>query len=66
VTRHLRPACQECGPVRNYDAVLLPGPLYHLTERADGVRALAEARRVTRPGGIVAAAVISGGFVHVM
>lgn len=43
----------------SYDAVLLLGPLYHLTERADRVRALAEARRVTRPGGIVAAAVIS-------
>src|SRR5580698_1083301 len=43
----------------SYDAVLLLGPLYHLTERADRIRALAEARRVTRPGGIVAAAVIS-------
>lgn len=43
----------------SYDAVLLLGPLYHLTERADRVRALAEARRVTRPGGIVAAALIS-------
>lgn len=43
----------------SYDAVLLLGPLYHLTERADRVRALAEARRVTRPGGIVATAVIS-------
>jgi SAM-dependent methyltransferase len=43
----------------SYDAVLLLGPLYHLTERTDRMRALAEARRVTRPGGIVAAAVIS-------
>jgi SAM-dependent methyltransferase len=43
----------------SYDAVLLLGPLYHLTEGADRIRALAEARRVTRPGGIVAAAVIS-------
>lgn len=43
----------------SYDAVLLLGPLYHLTERTDRVRVLAEARRVTRPGGIVAAAVIS-------
>jgi ubiquinone/menaquinone biosynthesis C-methylase UbiE len=41
------------------DAVLLLGPLYHLTERADRVRALAEARRVVRPGGPVAAAAIS-------
>ena len=43
----------------SYDAVLLFGPLYHLTDRTDRVGALAEARRVTRPGGIVAAAVIS-------
>jgi SAM-dependent methyltransferase len=43
----------------SYDAVLLLGPLYHLTERTDRLRALSEARRVTRPGGIVAAAVIS-------
>jgi SAM-dependent methyltransferase len=35
--------------------VLLLGPLYHLTERSDRVRALAEARRVVRPGGLVAA-----------
>ena len=43
----------------SYDAVLLLGPLYHLTDRADRIRALAEARRVSRPDGIVAAAVIS-------
>lgn len=43
----------------SYDAVLLLGPLYHLTERTDRMRALAEACRVTRPGGIVVAAVIS-------
>jgi SAM-dependent methyltransferase len=43
----------------SFDAVLLLGPLYHLTERADRVRALAEARRVARPGGVVAAAAIS-------
>jgi ubiquinone/menaquinone biosynthesis C-methylase UbiE len=42
-----------------YDAVLLLGPLYHLTERHDRVLALKEAARVTRPGGIVAAAAIS-------
>jgi ubiquinone/menaquinone biosynthesis C-methylase UbiE len=41
------------------DAVLLLGPLYHLPEAADRVRALEEARRVLRPGGIVAAAAIS-------
>ena len=41
------------------DAVLLLGPLYHLTERDDRVRSLAEARRVVRPGGVVAAVGIS-------
>jgi len=33
------------------DAVLLFGPLYHLTEAADRQQALAEARRVLPPGG---------------
>ena len=42
-----------------FDVVLLMGPLYHLTERTDRVTALAEARRVARPGGLVAAAAIS-------
>ena len=41
------------------DAVLLMGPLYHLTERADRVAALEEARRVLRPGGVLAAVGIS-------
>jgi SAM-dependent methyltransferase len=41
------------------DAVLLLGPLYHLTRRADRVQALREAGRVVRPGGPVFAAAIS-------
>jgi SAM-dependent methyltransferase len=41
------------------DAVLLFGPLYHLPRRPDRVQALAEARRVVRPGGLVFAAAIS-------
>ncbi len=41
------------------DAVLLLGPLYHLTDRADRVRALREACRVLRVEGVVLAAVIS-------
>ena len=41
------------------DAVLLLGPLYHLTRREDRVQALREAGRVVRPGGPVFAAAIS-------
>jgi SAM-dependent methyltransferase len=41
------------------DAVLVLGPLYHLHERRDRVRALGEARRVVRDGGVVYAAAIS-------
>lgn len=41
------------------DAVLMLGPLYHLTDRVARVRALAEARRVVRPGGVVCAAAIT-------
>jgi SAM-dependent methyltransferase len=42
-----------------FDAVLLLGPLYHLTSRQDRVTALREARRVVRPGGIVVAKALS-------
>ncbi len=41
------------------DAVLCLGPLYHLTERDDRLQALAEVRRVLRPGGVFLAAAIS-------
>jgi SAM-dependent methyltransferase len=41
------------------DVVLELGPLYHLHDPADRGRALAEALRVLRPGGVVAAAAIS-------
>jgi ubiquinone/menaquinone biosynthesis C-methylase UbiE len=44
-------------PDGSRDAVLLFGPLYHLLDRAERVRALAEAGRVTRD--LVIAAVIS-------
>jgi SAM-dependent methyltransferase len=40
------------------DVVLFLGPLYHLVERDDRVRALAEARRVVCAGGRVVAAAI--------
>jgi ubiquinone/menaquinone biosynthesis C-methylase UbiE len=41
------------------DAVLLLGPMYHLTERADRLQALAEAGRVVRAGGPIFIAAIS-------
>ena len=41
------------------DAVLVMGPLYHLTSEADRLTALREALRVLVPGGVVAVAAIS-------
>jgi ubiquinone/menaquinone biosynthesis C-methylase UbiE len=41
------------------DVVLLLGPLYHLTDRADRICALQEAFRVLRQGGLLAAVGIS-------
>ena len=41
------------------DAVLLMGPLYHLTERSDRLHALWEAYRVLRSGGVLFAVGIS-------
>ncbi len=52
-------ARQLAEPDRSQDVVLLLGPLYHLTERAERLLALREARRVLRPGGLVFAVGIS-------
>lgn len=41
------------------DVVFVAGPMYHLVERADRDQALAEARRVLRPGGMLAVAAIN-------
>ncbi|MBB3726931.1 class I SAM-dependent methyltransferase [Nonomuraea dietziae] len=59
VTARLGDARELPVPDASVDAVLLLGPLYHLAERSDRVRALAEARRAVRPGGLVAAATIN-------
>lgn len=42
-------------PDGSVDAVLLAGPLYHLIDRADRLRALSEARRALVDGGVVLA-----------
>jgi ubiquinone/menaquinone biosynthesis C-methylase UbiE len=56
----------------SFDAALLLGPLYHLFNDGDKRRALSEALRVTKPGGVVFAAYcvsdgsIFNGFRHKM
>ncbi|MEY9840559.1 class I SAM-dependent methyltransferase [Streptacidiphilus sp. EB103A] len=42
-----------------FDAVLILGPLYHLLDPEQRIASLTEARRVVRPGGMVAAAAIN-------
>ena len=46
-------------PDNAFDLALLMGPLYHLTQRDERVKALREVNRVLKPGGIVLAAIIS-------
>lgn len=46
-------------PDASVDAVLLLGPLYHLTDRADRLAAWREAHRVVVPGGVVVAMAIN-------
>jgi len=46
-------------PDESFDAVLLMGPLYHLLEEAERLRALVEAQRVLKPGGPILAAFIT-------
>jgi len=59
MSARLGDARQLDEPDRDADAVLLLGPLYHLTERADRLRALTEATRVLRAGGVMCAVGIS-------
>ena len=59
VTAELGDARQLPQPDASVDVVLLLGPLYHLVDRDDRLRALQEARRVLRRGGLLFAAAIS-------
>jgi SAM-dependent methyltransferase len=43
----------------SFDVVLMLGPLYHLPDPAERARAIAEAVRVLRPGGLLVAATIN-------
>jgi SAM-dependent methyltransferase len=52
-------------PDASVDAVLLLGPLYHLTDRAERVGALRECARIARPGGRVFAAAITRWAVRI-
>jgi SAM-dependent methyltransferase len=52
-------------PDASVDGVLLLGPLYHLTDRAERVLALRECMRIVRPGGPVIAAAISRWAVRI-
>ncbi len=46
-------------PDESFDVVLLFGPLYHLIEKRDRIKALGEAKRVLKPGGRLMAVCIS-------
>ena len=46
-------------PAATADAILLLGPLYHLVERGDRLRALIESYRILKPQGVLFAAAIS-------
>ncbi|MEU1460224.1 class I SAM-dependent methyltransferase [Streptomyces sp. NPDC005727] len=70
VPRHVESASAVCAavlgdardlrePDGSFDVVQLLGPLYHLPDPADRAKALSEACRVVKPGGLVAAAAIN-------
>jgi ubiquinone/menaquinone biosynthesis C-methylase UbiE len=46
-------------PTESFDVTLFMGPLYHLLSKQDREKALEEALRVTKPGGIIFSAIIN-------
>jgi SAM-dependent methyltransferase len=50
---------RQLDVANSVDAVLLLGPLYHLTELADRLQVFREALQVVKPGGLIIAAAIS-------
>lgn len=46
-----------------YDVTLLFGPMYHLCSAEDKMKALAEAKRVTKPGGVILVAYIMNEYM---
>jgi ubiquinone/menaquinone biosynthesis C-methylase UbiE len=52
-------ACELEWETGTIDGLLLFGPLYHLTEATDRLRALKEAYRVLKPGGVLMAVGVS-------
>jgi SAM-dependent methyltransferase len=46
-------------PAESADAVLLMGPLYHITEREERIKDLAESRRLLKRGGLLFSAAIT-------
>jgi ubiquinone/menaquinone biosynthesis C-methylase UbiE len=49
----------SCFEDNSFDATLLLGPMYHLYKRQDQIKALCEAVRITKPGGIIMTAFLS-------
>ena len=56
---NLGDACSLSWNAETVDSVLLFGPLYHLTDPQDRLKALQEAHRVLKPGGLLLAVGIS-------
>lgn len=50
----------------SFDLTLLFGPMYHLLTREEKIKALSEAKRVTKPGGIILVAYVMNEYAVVM